>query len=87
MQLVGATNMYIRLPFIAEGMLAGLLGAALAIGVLALAAYEVVPSWPRPLAFVTFHSTRLTLCFELLAVGAAVGLIASWFSVGRHLRA
>jgi cell division transport system permease protein len=87
MQLVGATNMYIRLPFIAEGMLAGLLGAALAIGVLALAAYEIVPKLASTLAFVTFHVNTLTLCFELLAVGAAVGLIASWFSVGRHLRA
>ena len=87
MQLVGATNMYIRLPFIAEGMLAGLLGAGVAIGVLALAAYEVVPKLASTLAFVTFHVNTLTLCFELLAVGAAVGLIASWFSVGRHLRA
>jgi len=27
------------------------------------------------------------LSLELLAAGAAVGLIASWFSVGRYLRA
>ncbi|HEY4441568.1 MAG TPA: permease-like cell division protein FtsX, partial [Candidatus Elarobacter sp.] len=43
MQLVGATNMYIRMPFIAEGMLAGVLGAGIAIGVLALAQAQVVP--------------------------------------------
>jgi cell division transport system permease protein len=87
MQLVGATNMYIRLPFIAEGMLAGLLGAAVAIGVLALAAYQVVPKVASTLAFVTFHVNTLTLSVELLAVGAAVGLVASWLSVGRYLRA
>jgi cell division transport system permease protein len=86
MQLVGATNMYIRMPFIAEGMLAGILGAALAIGVLALAEHQVVPKLASTLAFVTFRVNELTLSLELLAVGAAVGLIASWFSVGRHLR-
>jgi cell division transport system permease protein len=86
MQLVGATNMYIRLPFIAEGMLAGLLGAALAIGVLALAEHQVVPKLAATLSFVTFHVDELTLSLELLAVGAAVGFVASWFSVGRYLR-
>jgi hypothetical protein len=35
---------------------------------------------------VTFRVNELALSLELLAVGAAVGLIASWFSVGRHLR-
>ena len=87
MQLVGATNMYIRMPFIAEGMLAGVLGAAVAIGVLALAEHQVVPKLAATLAFVTFKVNETTLCLELLAVGAAVGLIASWISVGRHLRA
>ncbi|MDP9105112.1 MAG: permease-like cell division protein FtsX [Candidatus Eremiobacteraeota bacterium] len=86
MQLVGATNMYIRMPFIAEGMLAGILGAGLAIGVLALAEHQVVPKLASTLSFVTFRVHELTLSVELLAVGAAVGLIASWFSVGRHLR-
>ncbi|MBV8580343.1 MAG: ABC transporter permease [Candidatus Eremiobacteraeota bacterium] len=87
MQLVGATNFYIRMPFIAEGMLAGVLGAALAIGVLALAEHQVVPKLASTLAFVTFRVNELTLCGELLVVGAAVGLVAAWFSVGRHLRA
>jgi cell division transport system permease protein len=87
MQLVGATNMYIRMPFIAEGMLAGLLGAGIAIGVLALAEHQVIPKLAQTLAFVTFKVNEGTLCVELLAVGAAVGLIASWLSVGRHLRA
>ena len=86
MQLVGATNMYIRMPFIAEGMLAGVLGAAVAIGVLALAEHQVVPKLAATLAFVSFRVNGSTLCLELLAVGAAVGLVASWVSVGRHLR-
>jgi len=86
MQLVGATNMYIRLPFIAEGMLAGILGAAVAIGVLALADTQIVPKLSQTLQFVTFQVNAPLLSVELLGVGAAVGLIASWLSVGRYLR-
>jgi len=86
MQLVGATNMYIRLPFIAEGMLAGILGATLAIGVLALADTQIVPKLSQTLQFVTFQVNAPLLSLELLGVGAAVGLIASWLSVGRYLR-
>ncbi len=55
MQLVGATNMYIRMPFIAEGMLAGLLGAAIAIGALALAEHQIVPKLASTLAFISFR--------------------------------
>jgi len=87
MQLVGATNTYIRMPFIAEGMLAGVLGAGVAIGVLALAEHQVVPKLAATLAFVSFPVNDLTLGLELLGAGAVVGLIASWYSVGRHLRA
>jgi cell division transport system permease protein len=87
MQLVGATNMYIRMPFIAEGMLAGILGAALAIGVLYIARLELVPKLAAALAFVPFHANEPVLAGQCLAVGAAVGFIAAWFSVGRYLRA
>jgi cell division transport system permease protein len=87
MQLVGATNTYIRMPFIAEGIIAGVLGAALAIAVLAIAQAEIVPKVAATLAFLPLHVNGLALAGELLLTGAAVGLIASWFSVGRYLRA
>jgi cell division transport system permease protein len=87
MQLVGATNMYIRMPFIAEGIIAGVAGAAVAIGVLAVAQMQIVPKIAATLQFVPFQVNELQLAGELLAVGAAVGLISSWFSVGRYLRA
>jgi cell division transport system permease protein len=87
MQLVGATNMYIRMPFIAEGMLAGVLGATLALAVLYAARIELVPKLAATLAFVPFHANEPVLAGECLAVGASVGFIAAWFSVGRYLRA
>ncbi len=87
MQLVGATNMYIRMPFIAEGIVAGVIGAVIAIAVLALVQIQVIPKIATMLQFVPFHVNELQLAGELLLVGAAVGLISSWLSVGRYLRA
>ena len=87
MQLVGATNMYIRMPFIAEGVIAGICGALVAIALLAVARVQLVPKIAATLAFVPLHDNGLQIALELLGVGAVVGLFASWFSVGRYLRA
>jgi cell division transport system permease protein len=87
MQLVGATNMYIRMPFIAEGMLAGILGAAIALAVLYAARIELIPKLAATLAFVPFHANEPVLAGQCLAVGASVGFLAAWLSVGRYLRA
>jgi cell division transport system permease protein len=87
MQLVGATNTYIRMPFIAEGIIAGVAGALIAIGILAVGQFQLVPKIAATLQFIPFRVNDLQLAGELLLVGAAVGLVASWFSVGRYLRA
>ena len=87
MQLVGATNMYIRMPFIAEGTIAGVAGALVAIAVLGLAQTQIVPKIAATLQFIPFQVNEPQLAGELLLVGAAVGLVASWISVGRYLRA
>ena len=89
MQLVGASGWYIRMPFICEGLIAGVLGAAIAIGVLAFARFQLVPKLVVALPFLPMHATDLaagTLALQLLGVGAAVGIVASWLSVGRYLR-
>ncbi len=89
MQLVGATNTYIRLPFICEGLLDGLVGALVAIALLAIARGTL---WPRLLEALPWAQLTLVpvdgrlLAAELLGVGAAIGVVASWASVGRHLR-
>ncbi|MEO6913156.1 MAG: permease-like cell division protein FtsX, partial [Candidatus Baltobacteraceae bacterium] len=89
MQLVGATNMYIRAPFICEGFLDGLFGTLLAVILLGVARVEIVPKIMAALPFVQLNAGavdlgRLTL--ELFIVGGAVGIVASWISVGRYLR-
>jgi cell division transport system permease protein len=89
MQLVGATGTYIRLPFICEGLLDGIIGALLAVGILTVAR---VALWPRLLEALPWAQLAVMpvdarlLVAELVAVGAAIGVVASWISVGRHLR-
>ncbi|MBV8532124.1 MAG: hypothetical protein JO104_12480 [Candidatus Eremiobacteraeota bacterium] len=89
MQLVGATNMYIRLPFICEGFLAGITGALVALAALLAARAEILPKLAAALPFVRMNDAAVdvaALALELLIVGGAVGIVSSWFSVGRHLR-
>jgi len=89
MQLVGATNLYIRIPFICEGLLDGLIGSLLAVAILAIARATLWPRLLEALPWITLNVTSLdptVLVAELLLVGGAVGVIASWISVGRHLR-
>ena len=81
MRLVGATDGYIRRPFLIEGFVKGILGGALALGLTWIAIY-VVSGY---LSFQTvFFDERLALVG--LAGGAMMGLVGSAFSVGRHLR-
>ncbi len=89
MQLVGATSTYIRLPFICEGLLDGVVGALVAVALLASARAAL---WPRLLDALPWAQLTAVpvdarlLAAELILVGAAIGAVASWLSVGRHLR-
>jgi cell division transport system permease protein len=90
MQLVGASSSYIRAPFICEGFLHGVLGAALAIGLLAGMQLQFLPKLRAALPFVPMRIDThedLIYALALLSVGAAVGTMSSWLSVGRYLRA
>ncbi len=88
MQLVGATNTYIRIPFICEGVLAGVVGALLAVGVLAIARVTLWSRLLEALPWVKLSAMPVQpgmLIGELIVAGAAIGLVAAWISVGRHL--
>jgi cell division transport system permease protein len=90
MRLVGASGTYIRLPFVVEGLIDGLLGAAIALGILELGRTQLMPKLALALPFVRLSSTsaeQLWLATVLLATGALIGVAASWISVGRYLRA
>jgi cell division transport system permease protein len=80
MRLVGATNMFVRLPYLIDGALKGLLGGVLA----AILSYGTSVVLARSLVQTQFFDTR-QLLLGILA-GGLLGLLGSWVSVGRHLR-
>jgi cell division transport system permease protein len=79
MRLVGATDGFIRRPFLLDGAIKGVLGGLLAIG-LDYAAYLAVS---RSLFTATFFSAGQMLLF--LLIGTVLGFAASATSVNRHL--
>ena len=82
MQLVGATDGYIRRPFLIEGAAKGLAGGALALA-MSWGAMQLVQ---RYLNFQTVFFDARTAIIGV-AVGLVIGLFGSAISVGRHLRA
>lgn len=80
MRLVGATDGYIRRPFLLDGLLKGVAGGALAL-LLTWAANQAISQYVLPTRFFDMRTALLGL-----AAGALLGLVASSISVGRHLR-
>lgn len=84
MRLVGATNGFIRRPFLVEGALKGLLGGVVAL-VLCWAGFAVFRATVgHDLADLVFFSAAHGAL--LLLFGLLIGLLGSLLSVGRHLR-
>lgn len=91
MKLIGATNPYIRRPFLYTGVLQGLLGAALSWLLVALILL-VLGGPARELAGLygsNFEIAGLELKagFALVLFGGLMGWFGSRFAVGRHLAA
>jgi cell division transport system permease protein len=89
MKLVGATDAYVRAPFLLEGALQGLCGAALAGAGLLAAQRLILPRAAAAFAFVAGASAphlALRHCLLLAAAGALVGLCGSYLAVAGSLR-
>lgn len=91
MRNVGATNNFIRAPFMFEGIIIGILGALLPIGLTYYGyqyLYRVTGGFVMTRMFVLFqpHPYLTYICLGLLAIGILVGFIGSFFSVSKYLR-
>ena len=87
MKLVGATNWFIRIPFLIEGVVEGLIGAGLAIAVLAaLKAFFINPLYGKItfLPWVQNADVVATIPW-LLGAGVIVALLASFVGMRRFL--
>jgi len=80
MRLVGATDGFIRRPFLLQGAIKGLLGGLVAVG-LSFAAYLLINRYLLQSAFFTNGQA-----LAIVGFGAVIGLLGSATSVGRHLK-
>ena len=80
MRTVGATDWFIRSPFLIEGVLKGTLGGLLALLLTRLAHVLV----ERFMFRAEFFDAKVALAG--VAAGALIGVVGSAFSIGRHLR-
>ena len=90
MKLVGASNWFVRLPFMAEGLVQGLIGAGLAVGVVVALKFGFDNWFNSPTGFfreffvTTADATRVSLFVMLL--GVVIGLFGSTIGLRRFLK-
>ena len=87
MRLVGASDAFIRWPFVFEGALVGLLGAALTMGVLVGTAeplsrfmvgfFQILP--------ISVGSISRDVTLLIVGAGTALGVLGAWVSVRTYL--
>jgi cell division transport system permease protein len=90
MSLVGATDWYIRWPYIFEGLLIGLIGSLMAALLLSRGYYFLqrkLASAASFLSLISYDSVQVHLTWTLIGVGAAFGLVGSLISLKRFLKA
>lgn len=90
MQMVGATNWFIRLPLMFEGMILGAIGGALACGLIYAAATYIVKVVTRVMPLLAQFSVNvepLQFVGGLTLVGCMVGAVGSMISIRRFLNA
>ena len=87
MRLVGASDSFIRWPFILEGILCGVIGAVVTIILVAVAWEPIKPIMVRVFQMPTAVSTEFlaVLSAVILGVGLGVGALGSWISVRANL--
>lgn len=90
MRLVGASNMYIRGPFIVAGVLAGVTAAVLALILFYPATWYAgakLSAWLGGFDLFSYYLSHFPLVFGILVgSGILIGALASWLAVRRYLR-
>ena len=90
MKMVGATNGFIRLPFVVEGFTLGMMGAALAFGIEwvmydALVVKIAEVDTLQLFSFVPFQQLLIPMIATFCAAGLFVGIVGSWTSIRKFL--
>ena len=93
MRLIGATNFMIRAPFVVEGTLLGLVGAAVPLGAMYFLYNEAVEfvierfqMLSGIIQFLPVGEIYPYMAWISLALGGGLGLIVSFMTIRKHLR-
>lgn len=90
MKMVGATNGFIRLPFVVEGFSLGMIGAVLAFGT-EWAGYDALVQKIGSVdslqlfKFVPFQELLIPMVIVFAAAGMFVGIVGSWTSIRKFM--
>ena len=90
LRMVGATDWYIKTPFLLEGLILGFLGGLLAGGLL-LVIIKVFPVYAEFIfnivkQLIDFKQLPLKIFWELVITGSAIGLVSSFISLRRFIK-
>lgn len=93
MKLIGATNLFVRAPFIIEGVVIGIIGAAIPLAIIATV-YERVVSFvvtqfsalSSIVVFLPLGNIFSVLIPMSFGIGAGIGFIGSILSIRKHLK-
>jgi cell division transport system permease protein len=89
MKLVGATEWFVRGPFVIEGVMTGLIAAAFALALLVIAYEPAVERFRADVAFIPLSydpAFVVSLAQDLLLGGALLGALGSYIGVRRYVR-
>ena len=91
MKMVGATNGFIRFPFIVEGFALGMMGATLAFGLewvvydAMVAKISAMDGALKLFTFVPFETLMIPMIAVFGAAGLFVGIVGSWTSIRKFM--
>lgn len=87
MRLIGASNVFIKVPYLIEGFIIGIGGGILAMGMLFLGQYFFVLKIPLYFSFVVANPFNIYLLLAMLLIsGTLMGTIGSLLSLGKFLK-
>jgi len=89
MKLVGATEWFVRGPFVIEGIMTGMIAAAIALALLVVAYPPAVDRFKSDIGFIPLSYDPAfisSLAQDLLLAGAMLGALGSYIGVRRYVR-
>ena len=93
MKYIGATDFFVRSPFVIEGILIGLIGSLLPLGLIYVLYKKFIdyvmiefPSLTGLMQFLPVSEIYRTLLPVCLGLGAGIGFLGSFITVRKHLR-